>query len=153
MMRLLALLALLGAAPAPNDITAAATCALPRAETEAAFKALPLLGTEDDTEADERGTLYSFTGGELWGHASRHIRLSDYANPVAGTYSQSFETAPADDFATVRTRLLAVHGKAACDRATTSACELRLAPDGAWSRTLTVADSGGERLLVCTFSK
>ncbi|MCW3847979.1 hypothetical protein OF829_12085 [Sphingomonas sp. LB-2] len=147
-----AALGLTAAAP-PADLTPAASCTLPRAETEAAFKALSLLGTEDDTEADERGTIYSFTGGELWGASPKHIRLSDYANPAAGDYSQSFQTAPTDGFAATRARLLAAHGKAQCDRDTASACELSLAPDGAWSRSVTLTESGGELLLVCTFTK
>jgi hypothetical protein len=148
-----ALLLLLGAAPPAADLTAAATCTLGQAGTEAAFRALPLLATEDDTEADERGTIYSFGSAELWGAPAKRIRFSDYANPNTGEYSQRYEAAGEGDYAAVRARLLAAHGKAKCDREIGASCELTLAPDAQWTRTLTLAQSEGGLLLTCAFSK
>ena len=151
MMRLLLPLALLGAAPA--DLTAAASCTLPRAETEAAFRALPLLGSEDDTEADERGTIYSFNGASLWDLPARRVRFSDYANPNAGDFSQRYEASSDGIYADARDRLLAAHARTKCDRETATSCEIALTPDNGWRRAVALTGSGGEVSLTCDFSK
>ena len=152
MMRALDLLALLGAAPAA-DITPAATCTLPRAETEAAFRALPLLSTEDDTEADERGTIYTFRDAMLWGAPARRIKLSDYADSKAGTATQTYETVAAGDYTATRAQLLAAHGKAKCDREFEHGCDINFANEGKWQKALTIGQTGdGLIVLTCIFS-
>jgi hypothetical protein len=149
----LILLALTASAPPPVDLTAAATCTLPRADTEAAFRALTLLGTEDDTEADERGTIYSFGGATLWDKPARAIRFSDYANPNAGEFSQRYEAAADGDYAAARDQMFAAHAKTKCDRESGTSCEIILPPDAGWRRTVTLTGSGGEVSLICDFSK
>lgn len=152
MMRALVLLTLLGAAPA-TDITAAATCTLPRAETEAAFRALPLLATEDDTEADERGTLYTFRDAAIWGVPAARIKLSDYADPKAGTATQSFEIMAEGGYLPARDRLLAAVGKPKCDRDASQRCDIALAPEMTWEKSVTLTQADGALTLTCTFKK
>jgi hypothetical protein len=156
----IAMLALLGAASPATDVTAAATCTLGQAQTEAAFRALPLISTEDDTEADERGTIYSFGGAELWGTPATRVRFSNYANPNAGEYSQRYETAFSGDFGQTLVRFLVAHGKKKCDREIGTTCELALAPDGKWNRvaSLTLILGGGSETrdpleFMCAFTK
>ena len=152
MMRPLALLALLGAAPA-TDITPAATCTLPRAETEAAFRALPALATEDDTEADERGTLYTFRDATIWGTPAQRIKFSDYADAKAGTATQSFESVAEGEYLQARDRLLAATGKATCDRDASQRCDIALAPEATWQKSVTLTQADGALTLTCTFKK
>jgi len=158
MMRFLPLLALLGAAPA-MDITPAATCTLDQRATEAAFRALPLVSTEDDTEADETGTLFGFdpSAAALWGTRPSIVALTVYANRTTGDVTQSFETRLAGDYNPARGALVAAHAKATCDRETGSAgsrrCELSLRSDGAWARSATLAENGAGLTLACAFSK
>lgn len=153
MMRALTLLALLGATPAPADITTAATCTLPRAETEAAFRALPLLSTEDDTEADERGTIYSFKDAQVWGSPARTARFSDYADAKTGSAMQGFETLVSGDYSTVRDRVIALHGKAQCDKEYGGGCDLFFANEGRWQHAMTISKGGdGAVLLSCLYS-
>jgi len=152
MMRALPLLALLGAAPAPADITAAATCTLPRAETEAAFRALPLLATEDDTEADERGTVYTFREAILFGAPARGIKFSDYADSKAGTAMQTFEAIGSGDYGDVRTILLERKGR--CDQESGQSCTLNLGNEGEWRKSLTFTQvETGRVAFACIFTK
>ena len=153
----LALLALTGAAPAATDITPAASCTLDRAATEAAFRALPVVGTEDDTEAGERGTIYSLGGASLWGAPAGRITFSDYADPGAGTALQNYEVAAQSDYTPARDRLLAATGKAKCDRETSLTdmhrCDIAFAPEAGWAKSLTLVHTGGQAQLICTFRK
>ena len=153
----IALLALIGAAPPPADITAAATCTLGQAPTEAAFRALSLTTTEDDTEADERGTIYSFSGATVWDTPVTRAQFFDYAIPSEQEFTQRYEVSVAGDYGPARDALFAAHARGKCDREVGSAgarsCELVLAPDGKWRRAVTVAESGGGLLLSCVFAK
>lgn len=154
----IALLALTAAAPAQTDITAAAGCALGQAATEAAFRALPLTGTEDDTEANERGTIFSFGNAAIWGAPADSVKLFDYAIPSDQEFTQRYEVSRAGDYVAARGMLMAMHGKAGCDRESggtgSRTCELVLAPDGQWQRAVTIGESGGGKLVVtCAFAK
>lgn len=156
MMRALALLALLGAAPA-TDITPAATCTLPRAETEAAFRALPALATEDDTEADERGTLYTFRDATIWGTPAQRIKFSDYADPKAGTATLTFEAVVQGEYGPARDRLLAAHGNTHCgldvEMTGSNSCIIMLAPDDGWKKMVTLSQAEGLLTVICSFKK
>ena len=153
----LALLPLIGAAPEPTDITLAAACSLGQAATEAAFRALPLTGTEDDTEANERGTIFSFGDAAVYGAPADSVRLFDYAIPSDQEFTQRYEVSRAGDYTAARGMLMSMHSKAQCDREIGStgsrSCEFVLAPDGQWKRAVTISESGGKLVLVCVFAK
>lgn len=156
-MRLAALALLLGAAPLqqyPADIAPAATCSLDQPRTEAAFRTLVDLGSEDDTEDDERGTITAFAGADIWGQPTKVAFLYDYARPAAGEHTQRYETRFIGEAADARARLFAAHGKATCDREAGGVCELTLAPAGEWRRSVSLTTDGTSMLvLTCTFKK
>lgn len=153
----IALLALTAAAPA--NLTAAATCTLDQAATRAAFGALPVASTEDDTEADERGTIVTFepATATVWDGRPMRIQLFDYAIPREQQFTLRYETALSGDYGPARDRLFAAHAKAKCDREFggpgARSCELVLAPNGEWRRAVTLSESGGGLMLSCAFAK
>jgi hypothetical protein len=154
-----ALLALIGAAPPASDLTVAATCTLGQAPTEAALRLLPLASTEDDSEADERGTIFSFdpAGATVWDAPVSKAQLFDYAIPREREFTQRFEIGFGGDYAAARDALFAAHAKTKCDReiggAGARSCEMILAPDSGWRRAVTVSESGGGLMLACAFAK
>lgn len=154
MMRLLLPLALIGAAPVPNDITKAAICALPRADTEAAFRALPLLSTEDDTEADERGAIYTFRDATVFEGPASGVKFSDYDDPKAGTASQTYEAVGAGEYETMRGTLFSMLPKARCDQESGKSCTLDLGAEGDWRKSMTFSQAESGRIaFTCAFTK
>lgn len=155
----LALLALLGAAPAPGDLTAAAACTFGEAETDIAFRALPLVSAEDDSEADESGAIFSFasSGATVWGTPVSAVRLYRYINRTSGDTTRRYHVAFPGEHDAMRARLLAAHARTACDRVIHGAgareCEIALPGDGAWERSANLIESGGRLELICMWQK
>ena len=160
----LSALALLGASPPAGDLTAAATCTLDQPATDAAFNALPLLSTEDDTEADERGTIYTFksAGQSVWGAQASRIQLFAYSNRTTGNVTQRYQIKVPGDYEAFRTRLFAAHGSTRCNREVGNpgarSCEIlpagmAAAADGKWRAWTSLDEEEGELMLTCDYAK
>lgn len=154
----LALFALTGATPLP-DFTAAAACTLDQAATREAYRALPVTSAEDDSEADERGTILTFNpaGATVWGKPVSKAQLFDYAIPREQEFTQRYEVSFAGEYGPARDALFALHAASNCGReiggAGARSCELVLEPDTGWRRAVTLSESGGGLMLSCAFAK